>query len=345
MKKIGTITFSIGLVYYGIWLALKNFNSNIANLFFKLWPIIFIILGVEIFILRNKWDLEGEKYRFNVGAIIIICIFAVTNVFLQVTSLFNNSNFEITDFSTKNVEVNKTFDLKNKNISFETNNGDVTIKKSDDDTVKFEGTARVSRSYNKNSYDIKNVFTNDYNDINMEDGSIRNVKGTLYIPDGVNLKLYIKNVNFNSCENISGLNIDLESDNGNVNIIGASTANLKLKNGYVNLTNVENVKMNSNNIKAYLNGKFTKIDTDFNNGLVQMDNVTFKNINITGNKGSVILNTKEGNIKANLSCSLGNAKFNDENISNGNLVKETGDKSNSMNISIKVGSIDVNSQE
>lgn len=351
MKKIGTISFSIGLVYYGIWLALKNFNSYFADWIFKFWPVIFIILGIEIFILRNKGDLEGRKYGFNVGVIVIICIFAITNVFFGITHSFNirnfinNGDFEITDFSSKDIAVNKTIDLKNKNISFETNNGDITIKKSNDSTAKFQGTVRVANSYNKNSYDIKNVFTNDYNDINMQDSFIKNVKGTLYIPEGVNLKINIKNVSLNSYDDLSGMSIELTSDNGNVNITGASAADVKLKNGYVNLKDIGNVKLFAHNIKSDLSGKFAKIDTNFNNGSVNMNDVTFNNINITGDKGAVTLNTKESNLKVNLNCSLGNVKFNGESVSNGNLVRETGDKTNNMDISVKMGSIDVNSQE
>lgn len=72
-RRVGTFTTGIVLIIFGIIFLLKLINPSISYLrIASLWPIILIILGIEIILsyLINKEDIM--KYDF--GAIILIIL-------------------------------------------------------------------------------------------------------------------------------------------------------------------------------------------------------------------------------------------------------------------------------
>lgn len=71
--RVGTITLGAMLVTFGTLFLLHLFTSSITfEIIFKLWPIIFIFLGIEILIANFR--LKEEKMLYDSGAIALIII-------------------------------------------------------------------------------------------------------------------------------------------------------------------------------------------------------------------------------------------------------------------------------
>lgn len=75
-RRVGTFTAGITLIVFGVLFLLHSLNVRIDfEVIFKLWPIILILLGIEIiaaYIINKE-----EKLRYDGGAIALIIILAV----------------------------------------------------------------------------------------------------------------------------------------------------------------------------------------------------------------------------------------------------------------------------
>lgn len=72
-RRVGTLTAGIVLVIFGVLFLLRLVNTNIdIYLIASLWPIILVLLGIEI-ILAYVINKE-EKMRYDFGAIILVII-------------------------------------------------------------------------------------------------------------------------------------------------------------------------------------------------------------------------------------------------------------------------------
>ncbi|PXV96019.1 hypothetical protein C8E03_101652 [Lachnotalea glycerini] len=73
VHKVGTITLGIVLVVFGLlFLAHMLIPSFHYELIFKLWPIILIILGLEVLLVNAKS--RNETFIYDKGAIFLIII-------------------------------------------------------------------------------------------------------------------------------------------------------------------------------------------------------------------------------------------------------------------------------
>ncbi|MBW6411616.1 LiaF transmembrane domain-containing protein [Clostridium weizhouense] len=74
-RRVGTLTAGIVLITFGVMFLLRLVNTTInISLIASLWPIILILLGIEIILsyITNK----EEKMKYDFGAIILIIILA-----------------------------------------------------------------------------------------------------------------------------------------------------------------------------------------------------------------------------------------------------------------------------
>lgn len=75
-RRVGTITAGITLVFFGVLFLLRFFYQFMDYTWIlSLWPIILILLGLEI-ILSYVFQ-KGEKLQYDGGAIAIIILMAV----------------------------------------------------------------------------------------------------------------------------------------------------------------------------------------------------------------------------------------------------------------------------
>ncbi|GAA0076079.1 DUF5668 domain-containing protein [Clostridium sp. CTA-5] len=74
-RRVGTLTAGIVLVTFGVMFLLRLVNTAInISLIASLWPVILVLLGIEIILsyIINK----EEKMKYDFGAIILIVILA-----------------------------------------------------------------------------------------------------------------------------------------------------------------------------------------------------------------------------------------------------------------------------
>ncbi|MDF2502994.1 hypothetical protein [Clostridium sp.] len=350
MRKIGTITLAVSLIYYGIWMALRNINISIANVLLRWWPAIFILLGIEI-LLRSGKASNIRKAGFNVGILFMILLFFLTNLFYErydnSSNLINNVGNNLINFNlgenTKSIGITKSIVIKDKKFQLQTRNAGLTIKRSNDNNVKLDLKVKVQEKSNINKYDINEVNEDNLTKVNIDENYVKGIEGTLFIPDGIDVNLVINNLKISSQDDLKNTNFDIHSNNGNFDLSSVAKLGLEADNGDVNIKDIKKVNLKVNNGKFNMIGEIENIDVDMKNGAVDINNTVFNSINIKANNGSIKLNTQDKNIDADLSSNLGECILNGEKINRGTLRKTIGDGSHKLNISLDIGSVRVNS--
>lgn len=72
-RRVGTLTLGGVLIMYGVAFLLHSFIEGISYyLVFKMWPVIFLVLGVEVLFAAIRW--KDEPFQYDFAAIFIICI-------------------------------------------------------------------------------------------------------------------------------------------------------------------------------------------------------------------------------------------------------------------------------
>ena len=78
-RRVGTFTLGSGLIIFGILFMLRVFTNIISySMVFKLWPVLFILLGVEILLGHSKEKDGNIVYDGSaIFLIILLTIFAM----------------------------------------------------------------------------------------------------------------------------------------------------------------------------------------------------------------------------------------------------------------------------
>lgn len=75
-RRVGTLSLGVVLLVYGVMFLISMYVKSLSLYFvFRLWPLIFIVLGVEI--LYSAVRYKEENYRYDFAAIILICILMI----------------------------------------------------------------------------------------------------------------------------------------------------------------------------------------------------------------------------------------------------------------------------
>lgn len=80
--RIGRLTFGIILVLVGIMIFIQTiFGFNMLRYVFMLWPLVLIVLGIEILVYRNREDIKYDIWGgfFTLMIIGIVSIFSFIN--------------------------------------------------------------------------------------------------------------------------------------------------------------------------------------------------------------------------------------------------------------------------
>lgn len=90
--RVGTLTFGSILIIYGILFLMHIFFPALKyGMIFRLWPCIFILLGIEVLVGNRQWSRQeeaGEKAHFvydKTAIILLICLtlFAMIMAFVD----------------------------------------------------------------------------------------------------------------------------------------------------------------------------------------------------------------------------------------------------------------------
>ncbi|KOR54508.1 LiaF transmembrane domain-containing protein [Clostridium botulinum] len=80
-RRVGTLTAGIILVVFGVMFLLRLVTANInISLIASFWPIILVILGVEIILAYIINKEEKMKYDFGAIVLVIILVFFATGM-------------------------------------------------------------------------------------------------------------------------------------------------------------------------------------------------------------------------------------------------------------------------
>lgn len=75
VRRIGSVTFGITLLCYGILFLVHTFVPTLKYQYiFRCWPVIFILLGCEILVENHKSKTEECKIVYDFAAIIMLAV-------------------------------------------------------------------------------------------------------------------------------------------------------------------------------------------------------------------------------------------------------------------------------
>lgn len=75
-RRVGTVTLGGVLILYGIVFLLHTFVEGLSYyLIFQMWPVIFIVLGIEVLFAAFRW--KEQEFKYDFAAILIICTLLV----------------------------------------------------------------------------------------------------------------------------------------------------------------------------------------------------------------------------------------------------------------------------
>lgn len=366
MKKIGTISSAVGLIFFGVWLIVKRLSPEKGVLLFKFWPIIIITLGIELIVYLSSKNKE-KKFGFNFLIVIIIiiyiCISIVQSVSPRVSKGIKIIKKNIDTISSSNVSIpindidinlddyskvnfSQIVTNKSKNISLNFNNSNLSIKKSADNNIRLELSVYTKKSYNvtenglKSDFD-KNIVNNDEEcSINFKDDYIANIAGDIYIPDGVTFSINGSNMKIDSDSNLKNVNYKIDGNNGNINLKGGLQLTLNYNNGNINVSDINTVDIQSNNGNISLNGDIQKAEVKLDNGKVSLDNKICKNVDINTRLGAVKIDTEDPNLNVNFDIGMGYCSLNGDKRVNSGMIKKLGTGEDTLKIHVNTGAID-----
>jgi len=110
--RVGTLTMGLLLVLTGVGLLLGQFNKlAVVDFSLKWWPLLFILLGIEV-LLQNQFKKdENSKIRYDIFSIIIILLIVLTGLGLQTFSQLGLVELARTEISTHSFVVQGSMEI------------------------------------------------------------------------------------------------------------------------------------------------------------------------------------------------------------------------------------------
>lgn len=315
MRKIGTISSALSLIFLGLWLFIRQTDPSLAQDFYSWWPVILIILGIEVIALTASSPV-GTRPRFNFLIILFIFIFMLFNLFYGFEAVMNEGGF-FKRFSPDNynyslnhdlgsIGYDESFAVLNNSLTLKVNNASLKLIDSSDTDFKVKGKIffqkrRMSMNYTpetKNTPDNKDgSFIIDFT------GEPKAQELTIFLPKDCKLTIIGDNVQVLGADGVLMEAIDIQAANGNVDIRGTMPfMNIALENGRVNVKNQQ-----------------------------------CKNVVINLKNGLVVMNTEDKNLTALVKVYLGTAELNGDTAVSSSLVSSLGTAKGKVSINVNSG--------
>lgn len=352
MKKVGTISSSFGLIFLGLWLIIKENNQHLALSLLNWWPILLVILGMEIILYFSK-NKDVQRVNINLLIVPVIIIFIFTSVYysykpkinLGFNWTFNDKNLDnvvdifsnINEDNFKVIKIKKVVDSNVSMLVFNSKNSDITIKNSDDDKIDLEGTVYTKKSYDKDQYDVKIEKNLDNVNLDITDSYVEKIKVTLSIPKQMNIKLKGDNVRLLSDKEL--VKADLEVNNLDADVSNVTNLNMQMNNGKVTIKNCRSNEIKSNNGMFNIDGDCENLDLKMNNGIVNINDKICKNVNIEMNSGTVKCTSDESDENVKLELDRGTCTLNKDTRINSGIEKSIADAKGNVKIKVSNGLI------
>lgn len=73
VRRIGSVTFGIALICYGILFLVRIFVPQLRyHIIFQCWPVVFILLGIEILVENHRCRAQEKKFIYDFPAILMM---------------------------------------------------------------------------------------------------------------------------------------------------------------------------------------------------------------------------------------------------------------------------------
>lgn len=360
VKKVGTITASLGFIYLGVWMVIRNTNSALAEELFKWWPIIIILLGVEILLYFGRKNIE-ERAGFNGLVVVVILLlvginavqFAGRQLGIGIKWLGNNVNISegidflngINDSNYKVINTSTTLAPEGKNLSLLVDNGDIKIRRSTDNNIKIEANIYVNKSYNENKYNINAVKKNDGYEVEMRENFIKKAEVYLYLPEGSNAAIDCNNVRVKNEDDVKNSAYIIKANNGSVDFTSGNNLQVDMNNGSVKVKDIKKVNIKCNNGSFNIDGDVEDIYLKANNGSVNINNKLCKNVDVNMNIGTVKLNSEDKNLDITVNIDHGAVDVNGDKKVNSSVKATTGTGADKVKIDVDNGTVTLRTQE
>lgn len=307
MRKIGTLSSAVGLIFIGVWIIVNNIDKGIADQLFKWWPVIIILAGLEI-LYFFKEGTQSEKMGFNGLLIVVVLAFFVISATQNMSARFDRivehgtamSIFDSHKHNDKGIPAIKTIEVANKEIVLLAKRGKFTIKKSLDNTARIEAEVYVDQSSSLTEWDIKEVLGSNDVKVDLRDRLIEEVSGDIYIPEGCSIRFEMDNVNITS----TGVDVDNF-------IVDSRNGQLDLRN------NIKNMRANIQNGKIDIDGNVNDMQLKLQSGKIEIDNKNEKSASIKIDNGVLIYTTNNRDTIVNLAVNNGVGIVNGQKVTMG----------------------------
>lgn len=348
MKKLGTFTLALSLIFLGVVLTVKQINPAMSITIFKFWPGIFIILGIEYLLTNRIQEQDNVSRPFNFVVVIVVIIFLIMDGFyvfkIKVIDEFKSfdkgeiKEFNIDKYSDeRKINVDEEFYSLNKNIKIDGENAKINLKRSINDSIRIVGDINVSNNYYDDSYQIKMEDKDGTIYVKLDDNQIKAINLVIYVPSS-NINLNFNNAEIKNEDDMSDSNLKINNNNGNFILSNFKSIDLNVNNGNINIKDTRKINISSNNIKVYILGDIEKLNIKSNISSVDVKSSQINEADINCNNGKIKL--ESGNkSRLSLQTSKGKITVDDKKISGNTFNKDEGN--GSIKIKIDLGVIDV----
>lgn len=130
--RVGTLTMGLLLVFSGIGLLYAQFDrTGVVDNIFKWWPVVFILLGIEVLVQNYLKKDEGSVLRYDIFSIIIVFLIVVSGLGLHTVSELGLSKIIRNEINRQVFSVPVSHEVPldpgTKQVVLETSNGNIKL--------------------------------------------------------------------------------------------------------------------------------------------------------------------------------------------------------------------------
>ncbi|WP_032120596.1 LiaI-LiaF-like domain-containing protein [Clostridium amazonitimonense] len=351
MKKVGSFTLALSLIFLGTVLITRQMDPVMANFIFKFWPSIFILLGIEYLITYSINKSENRRNSFNFGVLIMVLVFLVIEgiygLKINMLDRFRHvdkgyvNEFNIDKFiSGRKINISKEETLSNNNIEVYGRNANITLEKAKEGVINLQGDVYLKEDYKGDNYDVKVERKGDTILIKLDDDYIKSVDLVIQIPNGATISFDINNLQIKSEDDMRDTDIEIKGNNGNFNLDNFKSIYLKNNNCNVNVRNTKIIDIYSNNSKISVENDVEKLNIKSNISSIDIDGDILEEGKIDVDSGKISMNSSKKN-KLDIELSKGAVlSIDNEKITGSTFKRDEGE--GSLKVRTKVGIININ---
>lgn len=289
IKRVGTISMGIVLIAFGVILFLSQVNKFSAlNMLLKIWPVILILMGLEVLWYRYMSKDEGIVIKYDLFSIFTIFIILIVNIGIftisesglidRFQSMVVSSNYDM-DKAVNEYIIDESI---NKIIINDANN--LVIRSTKDNKISGISKTNVYAASKEEAYELNSkdnvryeksgdtlyiYFPNNINN-NYSYSNTRSLE--LFLPGNIDAEVM-------NCYNLdlifSGFNNKWTFDgNSNINIRLGKDSNVYIK-AFVESLDIlnGNIKWEFNNFGEYVNGDGANVINILNSNSITVNEV------------------------------------------------------------------------